>query len=847
MKVSLNWIKDFTPVNLSNDELISRLGSQLGAVEGVEYIGDKYKGILIVKVVECYKHDQADKLNVVKIDDGGKIQGIDRDENGLIQVVCGAPNVRADMLAVWIPPKATVPSTFDKDPFVLESRELRGKISNGMLASPKELDFSDNHEGLLEIDMHYQPGTSFSEAYKLDDCIVELENKMFTHRPDCFGMIGIAREISGIQDQVFISPEWYSEIPEIPQAESNDCNIIVENQIEDSVPRFVAVAISDIEVKPSPIMVQSYLMRVGIRPINNIVDATNYMMILTGQPMHAYDYDKVRSLSQNQESATLVVRKATKNESLKLLNDKDIKLNDSDIVIATDNQVIGLAGIMGGASTEVDSGTKNIILECATFDMYTIRRSSMEHGIFSDAVTRFTKGQSSRQNMAITARAIKLIRDISDGHQSSQVIDNSNINQHSNIISFSPDFVNSRLGTSLSKEDMARILTNVEFVVDASSDELKVAQPFWRTDIEIKEDLVEEIGRLDGYFKLKRDLPSRKINPAAKNPELEINSLLRNDLSSAGANEVISSTFIHGDLVNKAQQEANLSHQIANALSPDLQYYRLSLTPSLLDLVYSNIRSNQGVTEDNEFAIFELGKSHNILDKDREELPTEYRTMALLFSADDKTAKRKYDGAAYYQAKKYLSYIVNKNSLKVEVVPLNTVSERIKANIRLSQLVAPYEMDRSAAILSLNNNEVLGVVGEFKRSVIKAFKLPIFSAGFEIDLNLFNENLVGSKYIPLPKFPKINQDICLRVESSMNYSTLFETVWDEIGQNKPEATFFNLSLVDIFGKEDDPNHKQITLRLIISAYDRTLTSDLVSELLDRVANKAHESLGAERV
>jgi phenylalanyl-tRNA synthetase beta chain len=143
---------------------------------------------------------------------------------------------------------------------------------------------------------------------------------------------------------------------------------------------------------------------------------------------------------------------------------------------------------------------------------------------------------------------------------------------------------------------MARILTNVEFIVDASSDELKVTQPFWRTDIEIKEDLVEEIGRLYGYFKLKRKLPSRKINPAAKNPELEINSLLRNDLSSAGANEVISSTLIHGDLVNKAQQETNLSHQIANALSPDLQYYRLSLTPSLLDLVYSNIRSNQGVT-----------------------------------------------------------------------------------------------------------------------------------------------------------------------------------------------------------------------------------------------------------
>ena len=165
MKVSLNWIKDFTAVDLSNEELIGRLSSQLGAVEGVEYLGNKYRDILIVRVVECTKHEDADKLNVCKIDDGGKVQDIERDDNGLIQVVCGAPNVRAEMLAVWIPPKATVPSSFNKEPFVLESRELRGKVSNGMLASPKELAFSESHEGLLDVDMRVQPGSLFSDVY----------------------------------------------------------------------------------------------------------------------------------------------------------------------------------------------------------------------------------------------------------------------------------------------------------------------------------------------------------------------------------------------------------------------------------------------------------------------------------------------------------------------------------------------------------------------------------------------------------------------------------------------------------------------------------------------------------
>ncbi len=847
MKVSLNWIKDFTAVDLSNEELIGRLSSQLGAVEGVEYLGNKYRDILIVRVVECTKHEDADKLNVCKIDDGGKVQDIERDDNGLIQVVCGAPNVRAEMLAVWIPPKATVPSSFDKEPFVLESRELRGKVSNGMLASPKELAFSESHEGLLDVDMRVQPGSSFSDVYKLDDCIIELENKMFTHRPDCFGILGIAREISGIQDQVFESPDWYREVPNIPLPKNENLKINVDNQIQDLVPRFVAVSIENVNIMPSPTMVQSYLMRVGIRPINNIVDATNYMMILTGQPMHAYDYDKVKALCESDESTTLVIRKANKDEKLSLLSGKAIQLKHSDIVIATDTQAIGLAGIMGGSSTEVDESTKNIILECATFDMYKIRRSSMEHGIFSDAVTRFTKGQSPKQNMAITLRAIKLMEDISGGIQSSSVVDDSHTNKDMLSITFNPDFVNQRLGTSLAKEEMSRILENVEFIVDNSRDELKVTPPFWRTDIEIKEDLVEEIGRLYGYFKLNKELPTRNISPALKNAELEINSSLRKSLSSAGANEMISSTFVHGDLLSKAKQDSKMCLQIANALSPDLQYYRLSLTPSLLDVVYSNIRSNQGVTEDNEFAIFEIGKSHNSLDLDDEKLPVEYRTMSFLFAADNKTAKRKYDGAAYYQAKKYLSHTIKENNLEVRLVPLGTMTEKIQDNTRLSQMIAPYEVNRSAAVLSLENNEVLGIVGEFKQSVIKAFKLPNFSAGFEIDLNLFNNKQNISKYVPLPKFPKINQDICLRVDYSMNYSTLFEFIWDELSQNKPEDTFFNLNLVDIFQKENDEGHKQITLRLIISAYDRTLTTDLVSDLLNQVANKANESLGAERV
>ena len=847
MKVSLNWIKDFTDVDMQPTELMERISSQLGAIESIEYLGDKYKGSLIVKVVECIKHDRADKLSVCKIDDGGNSKDVARDENGFIQVVCGAPNVKADMLAVWIPPKAIVPASYDKEQFVLESRELRGKISHGMLASPKELAFSDSHEGLLEVDFKVEPGTTFIQAYKLDDYIIELENKMFTHRPDCFGILGIAREISGIENRVFKSPEWYKEILDIPLPKENKYTIAVDNKIQELVPRFISVIIGDVQIKRSPTLIQSFLSRVGIRPINNIVDATNYMMALTGQPLHAYDYDKVKSLSNNESSPVLEVRLANEDEKLTLLNEKEIKLNKSDIVIATDKQVIGLAGVMGGLNTEVDETTKNIILECATFDMYTIRKTAMEHGIFSDAVTRFTKGQSPRQNMAITIRAIKLIKDISHSHQYSQIVDNSKIVKENSVISITPEFVNKRLGTNLSIKDMARILSNVEIIVNELDRELRVSEPFWRTDIEIKEDLVEEIGRLNGYYKLPQELPLRKINPTQKNLNFGLNASIRESLSGAGANEILSSTFIHVHLFEKVNQNTQFAIEIANALSPDLQYYRLSLTPSLLDIVNLNIRANQGIIEDNEFAIYEIGKSHNLVDLDIDRLPIEHRSLAFIFAADNKTAKRKYQGAPYYFAKHYLSYLIDRNNLEVKIVPLRDVLNNINNHTRIHQLISAYDPDRSAAVLSLVDNEFMGVVGEFKNSVKKAFKLPNYCSGFEVDMRLFKEDFAASNYIPLPKFPKINQDICLKVDNSIEYITIFDAIKLQIEENKPKDTYFSLNLVDIFQKDEDLDHKQITLRLIINSYNKTLTTDRINELLSVVTESVQNSLGVERI
>ncbi|HXY18301.1 MAG TPA: phenylalanine--tRNA ligase subunit beta, partial [Candidatus Nitrosopolaris sp.] len=575
MKVSLNWVKEFTSVDLPVDELVEKIGAQLGAVEEVEEIGKKYQGILVVKVVLAEKHPNADRLTFCLVDDGKANKKVKRNKDGLIEIVCGAPNVKTGQLAVWIPPGATVPATYDKEPFVIEAREIRGKTSHGMLASLKELALGDSHNGIVVLDMG-KPGDSFAKTLWLDDYIIDIENKMFTHRPDCFGMLGVAREIAGIQHKAFQSPDWYRENASLPtDGRKNVLKITVKNDVPKLVPRFCAVAIKDVKVEPSPAWMQSFLARVGVRPINNIVDITNLVMLETAQPIHAYDYDKLKT-------GVLGVRLSKKGEQLKLLGGKTIKLDDGAVVITDGKQPVGLGGVMGGAGTEVDENTKNIVLEVANFDMNLTRRTAMTYGLFTDAAVRFTKGQSPDQNMAVLCRAVNHALQFAGGRQASAVVDDfakqETRNKKQEIV-VGAEFVNSRLGLNLSGAEIKKLLENVEFKVELSGGSLKITPPFWRMDIAIPEDIVEEVGRLYGYDKLPVVLPPRDLSPVQPNPRVVFKDRLRDILSRAGANEVLTYSFVHGSLMQKVGQDPKDAYRIANALSPDVQYYRLSLTP----------------------------------------------------------------------------------------------------------------------------------------------------------------------------------------------------------------------------------------------------------------------------
>lgn len=817
MKVSLNTVKQFTDVDMPLGDLVSKINQQLGGVEEVIDLNLKYQGAKIVRIVECEKHPNADRLNVCKIDSG---------EGDLVQVVCGAPNARADMWAVWLPPQSTVPSSFDDDePFVLGARELRGVMSNGMLASARELALGDDHDGIVELSQADFPaetkltaGASFAASFGLDDTIIDIENKMFTHRPDLFGQLGVAREIAGIQHQPFNSPDWYKNRPKFETADGLDLEVY--NQAGDKSPRFMAVAIKNVKVEPSPMWLRCALTAMGAKPINNIVDITNYVMLMSAQPTHAYDYDKLNG-------AKLGVRLAEDGEKVELLNAKTYQLSQNDIVISDGGGAVGLGGIMGGSNSEVSNDTKNIVLEVASFDMYAVRKTSMRHGIFTDALTRFNKGQSPLQNDRIINWLMAMVSELAGGSQASQVFDSNPAINSSPSVSTTADFINARLGLELSNQQIKQLLENVELKVDDAQD-LLIQPAFWRTDIELAEDVVEEVGRLYGFDKLPRQLPLRAAKPANKNQARLTAEAVRASLAQAGANEVLTYSFVHENIIKKSEQDLSQAFALSNALSPDLQYYRLSVLPSLLDKVHMNIKAGHS-----QFALFELGKGHNKeyhLDDD-EGLPSEMKFVDVVYASKQAEA-----GAAFYKARRLVDQLADDLGFKL-------VYKQIDQPLDYP-VTAPFDLKRSA-LVETKDGIFIGMIGELKPSVVVKFKLPNYTAAATLDFDGIDKARQSAQqsYLPLSKYPRLTQDLSLKVTNDTNYSALEAVVRSAIAERATDLAV-KIEPLTIYQSEEAKQSKTITFRISATSQQRTLTDDDVKVLLDYAAAQAARAVDA---
>ena len=830
MIISVNWLKKFVPDLPEIDELSKLIGARLVEIESIENLNEKYKDVIIARVISAKKVEGSDHLNLCKIDDGGKRDGVERDENGFIQVVCGAPNVREGLFVAWLPPKAIVPETFGGENFQLSARKLMGNMSNGMIASLRELGLGDEHDGILEISPEafengLQAGDSFAEKFELNDYLLEVENKSLTHRPDCFGIIGFAREVAGILGQKFVEPDFIKQ-SDFGFEVNNDKSIVIDVQDSEICERYTAAIfdVSDILKNPNLTLEKTYLLRSGMRPIDAITDLANELMLETGQPLHTFDFDKLVEINGS-ENIKMTIRKAFENEELELLDDRKIKISQNDIVIATGENgenAVALAGAMGGKSTEIDENTTRILVESATFNLYNLRNTQMRHGIFSEAITRFTKGvpeMMSRKVLDLFGTELLAL----GGKSLSEIADSKgDFYYNKSEISVSKDKINQILGTNFSSEEIQKTLENVGILTKNDNSETFVV-PFWRNDLHIEEDLIEEVGRLNGYDNIKLQLPKRTFRAVKKAKIDLLQSEIREILASSGANEILTYTFVHGDLLKKAGQDPKNAYKIVNSISPELQYYRQTLMPSLLSKINQNIRGGFS-----EFAIFEMNKiTEKALGLNEENVPFEQKKLAFVYT------KNKGENA-FFEAKNYAEFLFKKLGLKVEFV---------KFDLSKSPLSTEFEPKRSA-LIQISDSEgekILGVIGEFKKKIQKALKLPESTAGFELDLGILLENTgrISAKIKDFSKFQSVERDISINVDESWQFAEIFD-IFKNISGEFRDVEIETLP-IDIFNNGDGT--KNISIRFKITPFEKTLNGDEIRDIMQKIEEKAIKNGG----
>ena len=823
MVISLNWLKKYVDINIPTNELVELIGARLVEVEEAIDLAPKYEGAVVVKVVSAEKIEGSDHLSLCNVDDGGAVKNVERQKDGTVQVVCGSPNIRGGVQAVWLPPGAIVPETYGKDDQVrMEARKLRGIVSNGMLAGPDELDLGEKTDDVVYIDpADAKPGDNFAEKFDLNDILLDIENKSLTHRPDCFGVIGFAREVAGILGQKFIEPDFFVKSEKV--AESNEAKLEVVIDDPKLCPRYQAIMMKLPEklhhgyLKQMPVNIA----KSGMRSIDPVVDSTNDLMLLTGQPLHAFDYDKLVQVGGT-KTPKIIVRAAKKDEKLELLDGRIIKLDSSDIVITSNNVPVALAGAMGGANTMIDHDTKRIIVESATFNLFNLRGTQFRHGIFSEAITRFTKGQPPaltdpvlRKFATMTAKhyGLKVISPIVDAYPKPD---------KDVVVKIGVEQVNNLLGSEFTLDDVIVTLENVGFRAKLDGDAIKVTAPWWRTDIHIPEDIIEEIGRLNGFGNIPAVLPTRAFASPTPDNLGDLKSKIRQILSSAGANEVLTYSFVSEKLLTKVGQDPKNSYEVINSISPELQYVRQQIAPNLLEKVYENIKA--GCTQ---FALFELNQIYRKeLGLTEEKVPKQYDNLALALVNKDKAVD-------FYDAKDYVTKLGKKLGMEFSFQPATDLPKHEYF----------YEPKRSTKIFL--GDTWVGVVGEVRKSTCSNLKLPYSVGVFEIGLNALMENL--SEHVTTiqsgSRFPEVERDMTFTVIANTEYAKLENLIQENLSK---QNLWFQLAPVSIY-QGDDKSTKNISFKLTFASHEKTLNSDEIATIINQVATGAEKQLKARIV
>ena len=806
MKVPLSWLKKYVPVSIATDDLAHRLtmaGVEVGAVETIGGNWDRDK-VVVGHVVKVDRHPDADRLTLPTVDVGG-------DET--ITVVCGAPNVAGGQKIAFAHEGARLFSTRSGKVEPLKAAKIRGVVSSGMVCSVLELGLGEDHEGILVLDEDAPVGTPLVDY--LGDAVLDIE--VTPNRPDCLAVLGVAHEVAALTGQAVTEPDL--SYPE--KGAPIDSEVSIEIADPDLCDRYTASLVTGVKIGPSPQWMQDALTKAGQRPINNIVDITNYVMLEYGQPLHAFDFVTVKD-------RTIIVRAARAGEVLVTLDGEKRTLEPPMLTIADAKDAVGLAGVMGGASSEMHEGTTSVLLESANFDPVNTRRTAAALRLNTEASHRFERGIRAELAPLAVRRATQLTLEIAGGEAAQGIVDLYPGQRERPAVGISRARIKKVLGVDYDMAEVERMLGSLGFrraEGPQPEDSLLVDVPYWRSDISIEDDLIEEIARIGGYDNIPTTTISTPIPHHEPQTQLALRDRVKDLLAAAGMQETITYNLTNLRTLKAAEALNDVSEplRIANPMSSEQEYLRTSLRGAVLETLSSNRRGVGAVG----IRIFELGRVFLPRDEARErELPDEKEMLAGVLSGPRFPPSWRVTSADmdFFDAKGVLESLFDALGLQVEY-------ERAEDSI--------LHPGRTARLSSRGTS--IGVVGEVHPKVSSRFDLgesPV--AFFEVDIESLAQAMseTGDSYETTSRFPQSHRDLALILSEDVPSSRVQEIIegHDLVVGSAP---------FDVYTGEGVPSGKKsVAYAVTFQSAEGTLTSEQVDKAQEGILRRLEREVGA---
>lgn len=793
MKIPMRWLNEYTRIDLTPEEYARRMIMTGTAVEGWENTC-AFTNVVVGKVLTCEMHPDSDHLHVCTVDVG---------DSEPLQIVCGAPNVGAGKLVCCALEGAQLPGGV-----TIKKGKIRGVESCGMLCSGPELEVPDyvyphcGNEGIILLNEEYAPGTPVKDIFGLGDDVIEYE--ILANRPDCLSVWGIARESAAVLDEHFV-------MPEISFAENGKGKFsdYAKVKVEDTenCPRYCARIITNVKIGPSPKWMKEYLYGAGVRSINNIVDITNFVMLETGHPMHAFDLSKV-------QGQTVIVRKARDGEILKTLDGKEHQLSSDMLVIADEEKATGLAGIMGGEESEIVSDTASVLFECAAFERGNNRVTARTLGIRTESSGRFEKGVCAATCMEALDRACMLVEMLSCGEIVPEAYDNYPSPAPEKVITASADRIRRRIGVDVPTETMEDILLNLNIDTEVDGDTLTCRPPVYRQDIEGEADLSEEVLRMYGYEHIASTLMTGVTMPGFRNEKQSFATDVKKSLVGMGCYEAQCFSFISPSWIEKlglAEGDCRLNTvKIRNPLGEDTSVMRTTLVPSMLNALSLNM--NRGNAQ---ARLMEV--SPVFLPKGEGELPEERQSLIIGMYGEQED---------FYTLKQTVMCLLARYGLTPDV----------KAGGD-----GYYHPGRKATLSLRGGSVALGQMGEIHPVVAERFGISGRAYIAEIDMVALKScKLEVGAVKPLPKFPAVSRDIALVVNEDVPAGDLMKCMEKAGGKLLEEIKLFDVYRGERLGADK----KSLAFSLSFRSPDHTLTDAEITAAMDKVLAQTGKQYGA---